>query len=118
MKNVVRNLSWTGVVFIGLSLVLYAVLEFLFNWKQTKASGGKDILASGLGLIFGIPILFSAAAGLLCLLVGGLALVYRRSKAQAIREHREAIQQRRSELRRQLAEQEQKARIIGRVRFP
>lgn len=78
MKSVARTLSWTGVVFIGLSLGLYAAMELSSRWEQAKAPGGKDMVASGLGLIFGIPILFSAAAGLLCLFVGGLALVYQR----------------------------------------
>ena len=78
MKSVARTLSWTGVVFIGLSLVLYAALELSSRWEQAKSPGEKNMGVAVLGMIFGLPMLVSAATGLFCLFVGGLAFAYKR----------------------------------------
>ena len=78
MKNVARTLSWTGVVFTGLSVVLYAALELSSRSEQAKSPGEKNMGVAVLGMVFGLPMLASAAIGLLCLFVGGLAFAYTR----------------------------------------
>ena len=78
MKSVAKTLSLTGFVFIGLSLVLYAALELSSRWEQAKTPGEKNMGVAVLGMFFGRPMLCSAAVGLLCLFVGGLAFGYKR----------------------------------------
>lgn len=63
---------------MGLSLVLYAALELSSRWEQAKTPGEKNMGVAVLGMIFGIPMLISAAVGLLCLLVGALTFAYKR----------------------------------------
>jgi hypothetical protein len=72
-KGITRSLSLTGLGLTGLSVVLYAALEFSTRWEQAKAPGQKNMGVAVLFMIFGIPTLISAAAGLLCLLAGALA---------------------------------------------
>lgn len=76
-KGITRSLSLTGSVLIGLSVLLYAALEFSSRWKQAKAPGEKNMGVAVLFKIFGIPMLISAA-GLLCLILGALAFVHGR----------------------------------------
>ena len=75
-KGITRPLSLTGLALIGLSVVLYASLELASRWEQAKTPGEKNMGVTVLFMIFGIPILISAAAGVLYLLVGTLAFVY------------------------------------------
>ena len=75
-KGITRSLSLTGSVLIGLSVLLYAALEFSSRWEQAKTPGEKNMGVAVLFMIFGIPILISAGAGVLCLLVGALAFVH------------------------------------------
>jgi hypothetical protein len=75
-KGITRPLSLAGLALIGLSVVLYASLEVASRWEQAKTPGEKNMGVAVLFMIFGIPILISAAAGVLCLLVGTLAFVY------------------------------------------
>jgi hypothetical protein len=75
-KGITRLLSLTGLTLIGLSVVLYASLELSSRWEQAKTPGEKNMGVAVLFMIFGIPILISAAAGVLCLLVGALAFVH------------------------------------------
>lgn len=77
-KGIPRSLSLTGLALIGLSVVLYVSLELLSRWEQAKTPGEKDMGVAILFMLFGIPALISAVAGLLCLIVSGLAFAYRR----------------------------------------
>ena len=74
-KGISRSLSLTGSVLIGLSVLLYAALEFSSRWEQAKTPGEKNMSVAVLFMIFGIPMLISAA-GLLCLLLGALAFAH------------------------------------------
>jgi hypothetical protein len=76
-KGVTRSLSLTGSALIGLSVLLYAALEFSSRWEQAKTPGEKNMGVAVLFMIFGIPMLISAA-GLLCLVVGALAFAHGR----------------------------------------
>jgi len=75
-KGITRPLSLTGLALIGLSVVLYVAGELSARWEQAKNPGEKDLGVAVLFMIFDIPMLISAAAGLLCLLVGALAFVH------------------------------------------
>ena len=75
-KSIARPLSFTGLALIGLSVVLYASLELASRWEQAKTPGEKNMGVAVLFMIFGIPMLISTAAGVLCLLVGALAFVH------------------------------------------
>jgi hypothetical protein len=77
-KGVARSLLLTGWVLIGLSVVLYVALDLSSRWEQAKTPGEKDMGVAVLFMIFGIPMLISAAGGLLCLIVSGLAFAYTR----------------------------------------
>jgi hypothetical protein len=57
-------------------VVLYASLEVASRWEQAKTPGEKNMGVAVLFMIFGMPILISAAAGVLCLLVGTSAFVH------------------------------------------
>ncbi len=77
-KGITRSLSLTGWALIGLSVVLYMALELSSRWEQAKTPGEKNIGVAVLFMLFGIPMLISAAAGLLCLIVSVLTFAYRR----------------------------------------
>jgi len=77
-KGVARRLFSTGWVLIGLSMLFYVVLELSARWEQAKTPGEKDMRVAALFMIFGIPMLIPAAAGLLCLLVGALVFAHGR----------------------------------------
>jgi len=77
-KGITRSLSLTGWALIGLSVVLYAVLELSSRWEQAKTPGEKNMGVAVLFMLFGIPMLISAAAGLLCLIGCALTIAYRR----------------------------------------
>jgi hypothetical protein len=76
-------------VLIGLSVLLYAALEFSSRWEQAKTPGEKNMGVAVLFMIFGIPMLISAAAGLLCLssvfwrlLMGGFSSAFQADDPQ------------------------------------
>jgi len=77
-KGITRSLSLTGSALIGLSVLLYAALEFSSRWEQAKTPGEKNMGVAVLFMIFGIPMLICASGGLLCLLVGALAYAHGR----------------------------------------
>ena len=76
-KGITRSLSLIGWALIGLSAVLYVALELSSRWEQAKTPGEKNMGVAVLFMLFGIPMLISAAAGLLCLIVSVLAFAYR-----------------------------------------
>jgi len=78
LKGITRSLSLTGWALIGLSVVLYAALEFSSRWEQAKTPGEKNMGVAVLFMVFGIPMLISGAAGLLCLIVAALRFAYGR----------------------------------------
>jgi hypothetical protein len=77
-KGITRSLSLAGLAMIGLSMVLYMAGELSARWEQAENPGEKDLGVAVLFMIFDIPMLISAAAGLLCLLVGALAFAHGR----------------------------------------
>jgi hypothetical protein len=77
-KGITRSLSLAGWALIGLSVVLYVALELSSRWEQAKTPGEKNMGVAVLFMLFGIPMLISAAAGLLCLIVSVLTLAYKR----------------------------------------
>jgi hypothetical protein len=77
-KSIPRILSLTGCALIGLSVLLYVAGEISTRWEQAKTPGERNLGVAVLFMIFDIPMLASAAAGLLCLVVGALAFAYRR----------------------------------------
>ena len=77
-KGITRSLSLIGWALIGLSVVLYVALELSSRWEQAKTPGEKNMGVAVLFMLFGIPMLISAAAGLLCLIVSVLTFAYRR----------------------------------------
>jgi hypothetical protein len=77
-KGVARSLSLTGSALIGLSVVLYGAGELSARWEQAKNPGEKDLGVAVLFMMFDIPMLIFAGAGLLCLLVGALVFAHGR----------------------------------------
>ena len=77
-KGITRSLSLIEWALIGLSVVLYVALELSSRWEQAKTPGEKNMGVAVLFMLFGIPMLISAAAGLLCLIVSVLTFAYRR----------------------------------------
>jgi hypothetical protein len=77
-KGLARSLSLTGSVLIGLSMALYGAGELSARWEQAKNPGEKDLGVAVLFMMFDIPMLILAGAGLLCLLVGALVFAHGR----------------------------------------
>jgi hypothetical protein len=77
-KGIARSSSLTGLALIGLSVVLYVGLELSSRWDQAKMPGGKNMGIAILFTLFGVPMLISLAAGLLCLIIGAIASAYAR----------------------------------------
>ena len=78
MKATAKNISLTGVGFLGASLALYAILELWTSWEQARTPGEKNLGVAVLGMTVGVPMLFSAAMGLACLAAGGVMFAYGR----------------------------------------
>ena len=76
-KGITRSLSLTGSALMGLSVLLYVALELSSSWEQAKTPGEKNMGVAVLFMLFGIPMLISAAAGVLCLMVSALTFAYR-----------------------------------------
>ena len=77
-KSIQKSFSLAGVFLLGLSILLYIALEVSSRWEQARTPGEKNLGVAVLGMTFGIPMLISAATGLLCLLISGLAFIYSR----------------------------------------
>jgi len=77
MKATARNISLTGVGFIGASFVLYAALR-LWLLRHPLKFPYDGLQYSPVGMILSPATLFSAAMGMSCLVIGGLMLTYNR----------------------------------------
>ncbi len=77
-KGITRSLWLTGWALIGLSIVLYVIMELSTRWEQARTPGEKNMGVAVLFMIWGIPTLISGAAGLLCLFVGAFTFAYER----------------------------------------
>ena len=77
-KGIARSSLLTALALIGLSAVLYVGLELSSRWEQAKTPGEKNMGIAVLFTLFGVPMLISLAAGLLCLIVGAIAFAYDR----------------------------------------
>jgi hypothetical protein len=58
--------------------MLYAAGELSAYWEQAKHPGERDLGVAVLFMMFDIPMLISAAAGILCLSAAALTFAYRR----------------------------------------
>ena len=76
-KGTTRSLLLIGWALIGLSMVLYVIMELSTRWEQARTPGEKNMGVAVLFMIWSIPTLISGAAGLLCLIVGALMFAYR-----------------------------------------
>jgi hypothetical protein len=77
-RDLIRSLRLTGWILVGLSAVLFVALELSSRWEQAKTPGEKNMGVAALSMAFGIPMVISGLAGLLCLIVSILMFVYRR----------------------------------------
>ena len=59
-----------GGILLGVSVVLYLVLDRLAVAEQAVSPGEDSFGVAALGMMFGPPIIVTAAGGLLALLVG------------------------------------------------
>lgn len=69
-----------GCSLLGISLVLYIVLDRFVAAEQAVAPGEDSFGVAVLGMMYGPPIIVTAAVGLLCLLLGLSFLVRHRCR--------------------------------------
>ena len=77
-RDLIKSLRLIGSILIGLSVVLFVTLELSSRWEQAKTPGEKNMGVAVLFMLFGIPMIISGVAGLLCLIAGILMFAYRR----------------------------------------
>ena len=58
--------------------MLFVSLHFASAWEQSQSPGEKNMGVAVLGIMFGVPMLLAAAAGLVSLVVSGIAFVWLR----------------------------------------
>jgi len=69
---------WVGVASSAMSVVLYIALKVMTPWAQSQNPSERNLGLAALGIIFGVPLRFCAAAAVLCLLASAAAFAYRR----------------------------------------
>jgi len=72
-----RPLIFTSCVLLAISLILYVALEVSVAHEQALSPGEKSLGVAVLFMIFGIPMLLSAATGTALLAFAGLRAIYR-----------------------------------------
>jgi hypothetical protein len=77
-KSTHNKLLLAGVALTFVSVVLYALLEIAAGKEQALSLGEKSLGVAALGMMFGIPILATGTAGILCLACGSAMLLYRK----------------------------------------
>ena len=73
-----KQMLWLGLVLIGLSVFLGLLLQVSSSWEQSQTPGEKNLGVAVLGIMFGLPSLICAAAGVVSLLVSATAFVWSR----------------------------------------
>jgi hypothetical protein len=69
----------TGILLLATSAILYFALQVSVAHEQALSPGEKSFGVAALGMLFGIPMMFCGAVGILLLVFSGLCAVYRRS---------------------------------------
>ena len=77
-KDSYRTAGFTGLIFTGLSLLLFGALELTTHWEQAQTPGERDLGVAALAILFGLPLLACAAGALISFLVCLVAFAYRR----------------------------------------
>jgi hypothetical protein len=67
-----------GILLVAISAILYLALEISVAREQALSPGEKSLGVAALGMLFGIPMILTGAAGVLFLAFSGLCAVYRR----------------------------------------
>lgn len=70
-------LIWLGIVLIGVSAVLYVLLQISVTREQAQSPGEKSLGVGVLLMLFGIPMIVSSLAAVVCLALG-LSVAVRR----------------------------------------
>ena len=66
-----------------LSLICYGLLSWTSAAEQARSPGEKDLGVAVLAMMFGLPALVLAAAGVLCLITGTCLWVFRKYRRHA-----------------------------------
>jgi hypothetical protein len=77
-KGLPRTALIAGLALIVLAIALCISLELLTRWEQARTLAKRDFGVAVIGIAIGLPMLISGAAGLLCLVIAGGALVHKR----------------------------------------
>jgi hypothetical protein len=70
---------WLGVASSAFSVVLYVVMKIMSSWALSRSSGERNLRMAAIAIIFGAPILFCAAAGVLSLLASAASFAWQRT---------------------------------------
>jgi len=73
-----KPLVLVGILLVAISAILYLALEISAAREQALSPGEKSLGVAALGMLFGIPMILTGAAGVLFLAFSGLRAVYRR----------------------------------------
>jgi hypothetical protein len=73
-----KQMLWLGLVLIGVAMLLALALRITSSWEQSRTPGEKNLGVAALAIMFGVPSLFCAAAGVLSLLVSATAFAWSR----------------------------------------
>ncbi len=84
-KSTPKAATLVGIGLIGLSGLLYVALEITTKWEQAQSPGEKSLGVAVLGMMFGIPMLLCAGAGVLSIAVGGFAAALNRVRGRNLR---------------------------------
>ena len=74
-----RPLVLTGILLLAICAILYLALQVSVAHEQALSPGEKSLGVAVLGMLFGIPMMFCGAVGILLLVFSGLRAVSRRS---------------------------------------
>lgn len=73
-----KPLILAGCLLVAVSAILYCALEISVAHEQALSPGEKSLGVAVLGMLLGIPMILSGAAGVLLLAFSGLRAAYRR----------------------------------------
>jgi hypothetical protein len=73
-----RPLVLVGILLVAISAILYLALQVSAAHEQALSPGEKSLGVAALGMLFGIPMIFCGAVGILLLAFSGLRAVCRR----------------------------------------
>ncbi len=76
-----RTAALIGSALIVLAGLLYIALEITTKWEQAQSPGEKSLGVAVLGMMFGIPILVCAGAGVVSFAISGIAAAFKRMRS-------------------------------------